>query len=62
MKKTTRPAKRQTGPQAKPQLTDLVQQLFFAEETPPEEVDENPVVAYVLNQIRSAPVPADPLN
>ena len=62
MKKTTRRTKHRARQQVELPLTVLVQQLFFAEEVPAEQIDENPVVAYVLNQIRSAPVPADPLN
>jgi hypothetical protein len=60
MKKTTRHAKRQPGQHAEPPLNELVQRLFFAEEVDPELVD-NPVVLFVLDSIRSAPLPKDPL-
>jgi len=62
MKTRKRQPKRPTaGRTAGNELGDLVQRLFFAEEVDPDLID-NPVVRFVLDSIRSTPLPKEPLE
>jgi hypothetical protein len=62
MKRNTRPKIRpRPGQPANVDLEREVQLLFFAEELTDELAAEDPVVALILANIRSTPIPLEPL-